>query len=233
MPNVFYGKKSNSKIILDKKETSHLKVIRKAPGEEIKVITGDGYIYNATIESIGKKETILSIKDKILSKENYVPYLSVYFGMSRWDRTQVLLEKMVELRVNEFNVYFAEKSEIKYTNLEKFQKTIIEASKQSVYASIPKIELINFEDLPKEDSLVLDFIDNKMTLRDFMKIRARNIPINIIVGPDFGFSKREKDFFVENKFEIINLGSTILRFETAAIYTVGAINYEFNRLYQI
>ena len=162
-----------------------------------------------------------------------MPYLSVYFGMSRWDRTQVLLEKMVELRVNEFNVYFAEKSEIKYTNLEKFQKTIIEASKQSVYSSIPKIELINFEDLPKEDSLVLDFIDNKMTLRDFMKIRARNNPINIIVGPDFGFSKREKDFFVENKFEIINLGSTILRFETAAIYTVGAINYEFNRLYQI
>ena len=128
MPNVFYGKKNNDKIFLDEKETSHLKVVRKIPGEEINVITGDGFVYTAIIDSIKKKETILSIKNKTSVMENFTPYLSIYFGMSKWDRTQILLEKLVELRVNEFNVYFGDKSEIKYINLEKFQRTIIEAS---------------------------------------------------------------------------------------------------------
>jgi 16S rRNA (uracil1498-N3)-methyltransferase len=233
MPNVFYGKKINNKIILDEKETYHLKVVRKTPGEEIKVITGDGFVYNAIIESIKKKETILSIQDRISMMEKLTPYLSIYFGMSKWNRTQILLEKLVELRVNEFNVYFGNKSEIKYKNIDKFQKTIIEAAKQTVYASVPCIKLIDFDQIPKENSIVLDFVENNRTLKDFIKSKDKNNPINIIIGPDAGFSKQEKEFFFDNEYQIINLGNTILRFETAAIYTVAAINYEYNRLYQI
>lgn len=232
MPNVFYGKKNNDKIFLDEKETSHLKVVRKIPGEEINVITGDGFVYTAIIDSIKKKETILSIKDKTSVMENFTPYLSIYFGMSKWDRTQILLEKLVELRVNEFNVYFGDKSEIKYINLEKFQRTIIEASKQTIYASIPIINMIKFEQIPQENTIVLDFVDNKRTFKDFIKYRDENQKINIVIGPDAGFSKQEKEFFFDNNYLIINLGKAILRFETAAIYAVSAINYEFNRLYQ-
>lgn len=232
MPNVFYGKKNNDKIFLDEKETSHLKVVRKIPGEEINVITGDGFVYTAIIDSIKKKETILSIKNKTSVMENFTPYLSIYFGMSKWDRTQILLEKLVELRVNEFNVYFGDKSEIKYINLEKFQRTIIEASKQTIYASIPIINMIKFEQIPRENTIVLDFVDNKRTFKDFIKYRDENQKINIVIGPDAGFSKHEKEFFFDNNYLIINLGKAILRFETAAIYAVSAINYEFNRLYQ-
>lgn len=232
MPNVFYGKKNNDKIFLDEKETSHLKVVRKIPGEEINVITGDGFVYTAIIDSIKKKETILSIKDKTSVMENFTPYLSIYFGMSKWDRTQILLEKLVELRVNEFNVYCGDKSEIKYINLEKFQRTIIEASKQTIYASIPIINMIKFEQIPQENTIVLDFVDNKRTFKDFIKYRDENQKINIVIGPDAGFSKQEKEFFFDNNYLIINLGKAILRFETAAIYAVSAINYEFNRLYQ-
>lgn len=232
MPNVFYGKKNNDKIFLDEKETSHLKVVRKIPGEEINVITGDGFVYTAIIDSIKKKETILSIKNKTSVMENFTPYLSIYFGMSKWDRTQILLEKLVELRVNEFNVYFGDKSEIKYINLEKFQRTIIEASKQTIYASIPIINMIKFEQIPRENTIVLDFVDNKRTFKDFIKYRDENQKINIVIGPDAGFSKQEKEFFFDNNYLIINLGKAILRFETAAIYAVSAINYEFNRLYQ-
>ena len=232
MPNVFYGKKNNDKIFLDEKETSHLKVVRKIPGEEINVITGDGFVYTAIIDSIKKKETILSIKNKTSVMENFTPYLSIYFGMSKWDRTQILLEKLVELRVNEFNVYFGDKSEIKYINLEKFQRTIIEASKQTIYASIPPINIIKFEQIPQVNTIVLDFVDNKRTFKDFIKYSDENQKINIVIGPDAGFSKQEKEFFFDNNYLIINLGKAILRFETAAIYAVSAINYEFNRLYQ-
>ncbi len=50
------AKKIMIKFFLDEKETSHLKVVRKIPGEEINVITGDGFVYTAIIDSIKKKK---------------------------------------------------------------------------------------------------------------------------------------------------------------------------------
>jgi 16S rRNA (uracil1498-N3)-methyltransferase len=54
--------------------------------------------------------------------------------------------------------------------------------------------------------------------------------VNILIGPDLGFSKNEKEFFKENKFDIVSPGDTIMRFETAAIYTLSTINFIKNRL---
>ncbi|PNR92570.1 16S rRNA (uracil(1498)-N(3))-methyltransferase [Petrotoga sp. 9PWA.NaAc.5.4] len=232
MPNVFYGIKENNNIILDERETAHLKVLRKIEGDLIKAITGDEFLYYAKIQKLNKKKTISQIVKQEYLNENYNPYISIYFGMSKWDRTHLLLEKLVELRVNEFNVFKAEKSETNYKSLEKFQRTIIEACKQTVYAKIPSIKIVNIEDIPKENTIILDLIDNKTSLKTFLQsLKTKAIKnINVVLGPDTGFSENEKDFFITNNFEIINLGKSILRFETSAIYVVTALNYEFDRL---
>ena len=46
--------------------------------------------------------------------------------------------------------------------------------------------------------------------------------ITIVVGPEGGFSDREKEL-LRSKTIMVNLGKKILRFETAAILTVGYI----------
>ncbi|MDK2906564.1 hypothetical protein X928_06410 [Petrotoga miotherma DSM 10691] len=231
MPNTFYGKKINEEIILNKEETAHIKITKKVEGEIIKVITGDGFIYTATIVKIGKKETILEIIDKEKPQENYKPYVSVYLGMSKWDRMHLLLEKMVELRANTFYLYRGEKSDINYKNLNKFQRSIIGTSKQTVFAHIPQINFVKFKEIPKKDTLVLDLDGKNDNLRKVLKELKGSQKINLVVGPEYGFSKREKEFFATNEFKTVNLGKSIFRFETSVIYAMSIINYEYNRLF--
>jgi len=231
MPNTFYGKKENSKIILNEEETAHLKITRKVEGEIIKAITGDGLLYTAKIVKIGKKETILEIIGKELQKEDYKPYVSVYLGMSKWDRMHLLLEKMVELRVNSFYLYRGEKSEINYKNLDKFKKAIIETSKQTIFVHIPQINFVKFEEIPKKDTVVLDLDGRSDNLGKVLKELKGSEKLNLVVGPEYGFSEKEKNFFASNEFKTVNLGKSIFRFETSAIYVMSIINYEYNRLF--
>jgi len=231
MPNAFYGKKVNEEIILNEEETAHIKTTRKVEGEKIKVITGDGLLYTATILKIGKKETILEIIDKEEQQEDYKPHVSVYLGMSKWDRMHLLLEKMVELRANSFYLYSGEKSDINYKNLNKFQKAIIETSKQTVFANIPQINFVKFEEIPQKETLVLDLDEKNDNLGKVLKELKGSQKINLVVGSEYGFSKREKEFFATNEFKTVNLGKSIFRFETSVIYAMSIINYEFNRLF--
>ena len=46
----------------------------------------------------------------------------------------------------------------------------------------------------------------------------------IIIGPEGGFTKEEIKFAKKNEFISVSLGNSTLRTETAAIYTVSAIN---------
>ena len=55
--------------------------------------------------------------------------------------------------------------------------------------------------------------ENKILSLDFSK--ADNV--NIFIGPEGGFDKKEIDFALGNDFKIVTLGKNILRVETAAI----------------
>ena len=44
-----------------------------------------------------------------------------------------------------------------------------------------------------------------------------------VIGPEGGFSDKEVSLFIKNGFNIINIGNTILRTETAALYCAAAI----------
>ena len=151
--------------------------------------------------------------------------------MSKWDRMQLLLEKMVELRANSFYLYRGEKSDINYKYLNKFQKAIIETSKQTVFANIPQINFVNFEEIPKKETLILDLDEKNDNLEKVLKGLKSSHKINLVVGPEYGFSKREKEFFSTNEFKTVNLGKSIFRFETSVIYAMSIINYEYNRLF--
>ncbi|BBE32143.1 hypothetical protein OSSY52_22840 [Tepiditoga spiralis] len=227
MPNAFYGKLKNNSIYLDKNETSHLKIVRKNIGDTIDVFTGDGNIYNCIIESIKKKESILSIINTIKFKKEFNPNINLYVGMSKWEKMREIIEKAVELRVNSINIFKGKKSQLSYKNIEKFKKIIIEACKQSYLPLFPNLNFIEFQEIPIIDSIVFDF-NNTYDFKS--EIKKINKSINLIFGPDMGFSNEEKQFFSEKNFKITNLGNTVFRIETAVTYVLSTINYEFNRL---
>jgi 16S rRNA (uracil1498-N3)-methyltransferase len=140
---------------------------------------------------------------------------------------RLIIEKAVELRVQIISIFKGDKSNQSYKNKDKFKKIIVETLKQTGYPRIPEFEFTDLKNISNNRSLVLDFEENIEFKKAIESIEDR---VNIIIGPDSGFSENEKKYLKENKFNITSPGKTIMRFETAAIYTLSAINFTKNRL---
>lgn len=227
MPNSFYGFIENDRIILDEKETNHIKIVNKSINDIITIITGDSYIYKSRILDIKKKQTITIIEDKRFVKQFDKPLIDLYIGMSKWDRIKFLIEKAVEMKINNIFIYKADKSNQNYKSIDKFKKVLIESCKQNINPYIPNLNFINFKNIPSYNSLILDFDSNSNLKQKLEEFKQR---ISLIIGPDMGFSSKEKEYFSNNNYNIVSLGNSIMRFETSAIYIMSIINYENNRL---
>ncbi|KAF2955348.1 RsmE family RNA methyltransferase [Marinitoga sp. 38H-ov] len=230
MPNAFYGCPFNNKIILDKEETAHLKIVRINENDEIKVFDGFGNIYYCKVEKIKKNETICNIIKKEKDTKIYSPVINYYIGASKFDRMKILIEKLVELRANNIFIFQGEKSQIKFKSIDKFRKTVIESSKQSENTVFPNIKFVNFKDIFNIKTPILLDLTTNINLKDALKSIKYPDEISIILGPDMGFSENELKNIPDNVLKV-NLGKTIMRFETAGIYTISILNYYFDRLY--
>ena len=67
------------------------------------------------------------------------------------------------------------------------------------------------------------------TIRDSFKTSAikQGDKVLVIIGPEGGFSDREFEFFKKQNFEMLTLGTLILRAETAVVVGLGNIIYEY------
>ena len=228
MPNVFLlDSFSGEYACLNEEECAHLRSVRVRENEVINVTDGKGKLFECIVTKINKKTADL----KILKIKNihcsFLPEINLFIGASKWDRMQILIEKAVEHRVSSIFVFNGEKSTFKYDDQKKFLKLIAESSKQSFLCNFPKFSFINIKDIPLKNTLVFDF-QGTSSLKEELKKKLNSV--NIVFGPDTGFSQNEKKFFHETFFSVVNLGNTVFRFETAALYVLSSINYEYERL---
>lgn len=63
------------------------------------------------------------------------------------------------------------------------------------------------------------------TPNNFENLIKTHNNFNIFIGPEGGFSKKEKELFKINGFNTINLGKRILKAETAPINILSIINF--------
>ena len=53
--------------------------------------------------------------------------------------------------------------------------------------------------------------------------------IGIFIGPEGGFDPKEEELLINNGYIPVSLGNNVLRTETASLFIMSAINYEFER----
>lgn len=107
-------------------------------------------------------------------------------------------------------------SKKKEKKLERFQKIVESAAKQSKRDIIPIVhDIIKTDDILNfPGDLVLCYEDeDKIQLGDITKALSKNI--GLVIGPEGGISERELELLSEAKK--VGLGRRILRAETAAI----------------
>ncbi|MDK2785893.1 MAG: rRNA (uracil1498-N3)-methyltransferase [Thermotoga sp.] len=215
MPHLFYGTPRNGEIVFDEREAHHMRVVRLKEGETVETTDGEGFSYTCVLTRLKKSEAVAKILKIEKKEEEPSEKLKVVVPIGRWERTRLLIEKCVELGADEILLYRFERSQHS-VSLEKSLLVVREAAKQCRRYLFPKVKMVENLDFD-EKAITLD-PDGSINLLE-MDVSGS---ITIVVGPEGGFSEREKELLKQRTI-LVNLGRKILRFETAAILTVGYI----------
>ena len=220
---------------LNEEESKHgVRVLRLQERSEVALIDGKGNFFRCEILVAHPKRMsvrVLSV-EKEVGKRNH--YLHVAVAPTKHtDRLEWFLEKATEIGIDEITPLICERSERKEIKIERLNKVITAAMKQSQTAYLPKLnqatKLASF--LQQENKHTQRFIAHCLNdEKSFLTQAAK--PQNhycILIGPEGDFSPEEIHAAQQQDYVPISLGNTRLRTETAALYACMEINL-LNRL---
>ena len=227
IPRFYAGPKPLSKGItsLPDEESRHAATSKRLlEGDKIKVFDGLSKEGDAVITKVTKKTVEVEILSVIDVCADGIK-LTIASALPKGSRQDILIEKCTELGMSEYWPMITERSVVKpeKSKIEKWQRTAIEACKQSQRSTIPKFhDIQTFDQVLKrvnefDLSLIAD-IDggSEKVIGDHTK------KILVMIGPEGGFSDNELDDAAKEGLVRVSFSDRLLRTETAAI-TVAAV----------
>ena len=145
------------------------------------------------------------------------------------DRFELFLEKATELGISEITPIITEHSERTKLRVDRLEKILISAMKQSLSAYLPRLHPpVSFADFMEQDFSSLDGKFIGYCGRQLPHLRTLLQPSGkhflALIGPEGDFSEKEFETAVEKGFFGMGLGSRRLRTETAGILVCALIN---------
>jgi len=201
------------------------KVFRLKAGDKVILFDGSGSEYEAVFELISKKEAVLKIVDtKKIEKEDKIE-LHIFQSIIKKDNFEMIVQKCTEIGTGAFHPVISERSEKKNLNIERLEKIAKEASEQSGRVNLPKIFA------PEKLEGGIEKFDGKLFVLDFdsspidprIRENDNDSKLGILIGPEGGWSEKERELFRQKGIESISFGSQVLRAETAAIVASALI----------
>ncbi|MFA7421952.1 MAG: RsmE family RNA methyltransferase [Melioribacteraceae bacterium] len=207
-------------------EFHHIKdVMRHKVGDELFVTDGKGSIYKTAIDQIDKK----FLSAKITSTTEYInKFSNITFCIPRLksaDRFDFALEKCVELGLTNFIVFDSQRTVAKGEKIDRWQKIVLAAMKQSLRAWLPSVKYCkSVKEINELDGKKIIFDQNSTdTLQNYL-VSNHQSPITnhyFFFGPEGGFSYEE--LRVMNEEPKIRLTENRLRSETAIVTAASII----------
>lgn len=219
---------SVSQFSLDAEESRHIvKVLRRQAGDRLTITNGKGYLFTAEIlEASPKRCTARVLETKKTPPPHYELHLAVA-PPKRVERFQWFLEKATEIGVSHITPLICERSERQTLPVERLQRVIQEAMKQSLQTFLPQLEdPVPLAAYLEREQPVLRFIahcedDEKMDLK--RRVAADKDTV-VLIGPEGDFTPSEIKAAYERGFVPVSLGRNRLRTETAALVACMTIN---------
>ncbi|MBK8305172.1 MAG: 16S rRNA (uracil(1498)-N(3))-methyltransferase [Chloracidobacterium sp.] len=223
-------------VTLDADETRHLRdVLRLHVGDEVSVFDGAGNEFACTISEIGKKETMLSVKDEIEPSSPESPFaITIAATVLNGEKYDLIVQKSVELGVTKLIPLITIRCDVKQKDaarrLERWRRIAMEATKQTGRAKLMEIiEPAAFEKLIDELDSENVVLFSERDGVDFSSITADK-KITALYGPKGGWDDVELKMAAEHDINIVTLGGRILRAETAAIAITAILQHRFGDL---
>lgn len=210
-------------------ESQHcIKVLRMKQGDKIFVTDGKGYRYSCTIIDPNPKHVYLNINSKEFIPNHWNEQITIAIAPTKnMDRMEWFAEKSTEIGINAIIPIKCSHSERKELKIERINKILVSATKQSLKTTIPQLsEMIKFAEFvkqPFDGQKFIAYCDESIEKKNFIKEYIASNNVLILIGPEGDFTPEEVSLAIENGFIPVTFGNSRLRTETAALFAVAAI----------
>lgn len=215
----------NSPYFLGEEESKHcIKVLRLKKGDTVYLVDGKGNFFTTEILEDHPKKCGVEIVNVTPNYGKRSHYLHVAIAPTKnMDRFEWFLEKATEIGIDEITPIICTRSERKELKIDRLNKVIESAMKQSIKAYHPQLnEVTTFKKFLSNNFEGNKFIahgeaTHTMTISHHIT--------TVLIGPEGDFTSEELLLAEKNNFIPITLGKSRLRTETAGITTCVEFNY--------
>lgn len=245
MPRFFVSPNqiNGARAIIEGSDVNHIaKVLRMKIGEELTISDGTGYDYFCTISKLDNDAVFLDIQNKWESFSELPVKVTLFQGLPKADKMELIIQKTVELGVHEIVPVAMSRSIVKLDDkkaskkVERWQSISESAAKQAGRGIIPKVtEPMTYakalEYAKEMDSILVPYenaegISYTKEIIGGLKDCRR---VAIFIGPEGGFAESEIEKATEAGAKIITLGKRILRTETAGLAAMSIMMFELEQ----
>lgn len=234
-------------LYIDGGDVKHIsKVLRYGQGDEIEVCDSNGHEYICRIESIDKTRIDLSIVDEVdINRESRIR-VSLYQGVPKSTKMDIILQKLTEAGVDEIVLVNTKRSVVNIKGdkadkkFDRWERIIYEAAKQCKRGLIPKLRgILSFkealEDMGKNDINICPYeVEKSLGIKEALQTgqvkkileNKDEVRVGIFIGPEGGFAEEENEMVKAAGIASVTMGPRIFRTETASIVATAITLYE-------
>ncbi|MBS0152020.1 MAG: 16S rRNA (uracil(1498)-N(3))-methyltransferase [Nitrospira sp.] len=222
---------------------AHLKdSLRIAVGDTLWLNDGHGTRYRVEIKDVSKQAITGQILETTQEPLHIAPHLILGQSLLKGEKMDWVIQKATELGVHELIPIESRHSVVQLKadrldhQLTRWRRIALEAAQQSEQWRIPTIARPqSFTTLLSRDRTISPIL--MLTERhDGKNLQTITLPqdmsrsLLVLIGPEGGWSKEEREIAEQRGIEPITLGQQILRAETAAIASIGILQSRLGRL---
>lgn len=219
---LFYTPDILTSHVLSEEESQHcVRVLRYTRGDEILLTDGKGNTYTARITNPHPKHCEFEVLTQEKQQKAHDFYLHIAIAPTKnIERMEWMVEKCTEIGVDEITPLLCRFSERKQIRIDRLEKIVLSAAKQSLTPYLPKLnELTDYDTFVCQATEETKFIahcykEEKRELKDEIK---RGKSVLVLIGPEGDFSEQEVEEALALGFVPVSLGNSRLRTETAGV----------------
>ena len=225
----FYAPDAKTSHELPAEEAMHaLRVLRLQTGDEMMLMDGVGNFYRAEVTLAHTKRCLYDIKEMMPQQPQWLGHIHLAIAPTKMmERMEWLIEKAVEVGVDEISFLNCQFSERRIVKLPRAEKIVIAATKQSHKAWKTTLnEVVPFKEFiaqPREGGKYIAHCYEEIprtSLFDLLRQKDAPQDATVMIGPEGDFSIDEVRLAIANGYQSVHLGPSRLRTETAGLSAV-------------
>ena len=211
--------------------------LRCRPDDVIIVCDEQMHEYTCKIISITPDVVTAKIMDVNIAASEPSVKIHLYQSLAKGDKLDLIIQKATEIGVHDITLVNSKRCIVKYDSkdctkkVERFSKIAESAAKQSgrgiVPAIFPPVSIEEALDQAKGKKLFCYELEKGMSIKE--AVNGEKIDeISIFIGPEGGYTSKEAETALLSGAVSVTLGKRILRCETAPLFVISCLMYEFD-----